>query len=177
MHSFWCIYWVLSMAFVGNYTSFPCATVRSCVFPEVPVSSSALSMHPNWNLLDIIWRFHVIMCVHFELELEFVVDSQILCVLNVITSNRPYSGVSYGYKWALECPIIHILFPGIGIWMPYYLYHKSPMWNLNTIFNCKYAQLLLNAVLLRNWSISCGGYYPILVLSFQHQTRNPFYPF
>ena len=77
------------MAFVGHYTSFPCTPVRSFVIPGVSVSSRAFSMHVDWPLLDIICQSRAIMCVRYGLELNFVVDVPIPCVLNVISSNPP----------------------------------------------------------------------------------------
>ena len=77
------------MAFVGHYTSFPCADVRSCVSLGVPVRSRTFSMHMNWPLLEIIHQLHVILCVFYGLESAFVCNSPILCVLNVISLNQP----------------------------------------------------------------------------------------
>ena len=70
------------MAFVGDYTSLLCAPLRSYALLGVPVCSHVFSMHPNWSLLDII-------CICYGLELAFVVDFPIPCVLNFITLNQP----------------------------------------------------------------------------------------
>ena len=78
------------------------------------VCSSVFSMHKNWPLLDII-------CLFYGLKSAFVVDFPILCILNVTASNRPWSDVSYSYKWALECPMTYFVIIRIGIKMPYYL--------------------------------------------------------
>ena len=71
------------MDFVGQYNVFP---VRSCAFPGVPACSCVFYMHPNWRLLDII-------CLHYGLELSFVVDLPITCVPNVTALNRTWSDV------------------------------------------------------------------------------------
>ena len=43
--------------------SYSCAPVSSHAFPGVPVHYRALSMHPNWPLLDIICQSRAILCV------------------------------------------------------------------------------------------------------------------
>ena len=75
------------MDFVGHYSSFLCAYVRSRTFPGVPVSSHAFSMHPNRPLSEIIRQSRVILCVFYGLESAFVVYSPIPCVPN--GPNRP----------------------------------------------------------------------------------------
>ena len=52
------------------------------------------------------------------------------------------------YKSALECPNIYKVCLWIGTWMPYYFYHKSPIWNLNAIIDWKWAQLLLGGIIV-----------------------------
>ena len=75
------------MDFVGHYISFPCTPMRSCVFKGVPVCSFVFFMHPNPHLLDIIFQLHVVLIVRYGLKSAIVVDSPIMCVLNVIASN------------------------------------------------------------------------------------------
>ena len=53
--------------------------VRSCPFPEFSMHSHLFSMHLNWPLLGII-------CLFYDIKLDFVVYSPILCVLNAINS-------------------------------------------------------------------------------------------
>ena len=170
------------MKFVENYSSLPWTPVNSRAFPEVPMNSCAFDMHLNRLLLDIIRQPRAILWFCYGIESAFVVDWPIPCALNglhqnlteiclyceyamykstclywafVIASNQPYSDVRYRYESAYERPIIYIVSLRIGTWMPYYFYHKSPIWNLNDIFYWKLSQLLLGVLLLRKWIIRC----------------------
>ena len=107
--------------------------VRSCALLRVSVHFREISMRPNSPLLEFFCQSRAILCVRHGLKSDFVVYLSILCVLNVIALNPPYLEVRYSYKWALECPIIYYVSLLIGIWMPYYVYHKSPIWHLNEI--------------------------------------------
>ena len=60
------------------------------------------------------------------------------------------------------------------------LFFKSLLiviWMLYVIINYLNCYWYWGVLFLRNWRIHCGGYYHILVLELQNQTRNPFYPF
>ena len=77
------------MDFVGNYMSFLGEAMHFSAFPSISMCSCAFSMHPNWPLLKNIRQSRAILFILYGLESAFVVDSPILCVLNVIASNRP----------------------------------------------------------------------------------------
>ena len=93
-----------------------CAPVRSREFSGVPVSSREFAMNPNRPLSDIIFQ------------------------------SRAILWFCYNYKYALEFPITFMVHIRIGIWMPYYFYHKCPIWHLNTILYWKLSQLLPGGV-------------------------------
>ena len=77
------------MAFVGHYTFFPSAHVRSCAFPGFPVHFRELYMNQNRPLLEIISQYRTILCITYGLGSYFVVDSPLPSVLNDIASNQP----------------------------------------------------------------------------------------
>ena len=170
-----CVYRPFVMYFVGHHSFYLCAPVHSCAFLGVPMTYRAFTMHLNWTLSEIIRQSCAILCVPYGLELAFVVDSPIICVISVIDLNWTYSDVRYRHESVLECPIIYIVSLQIDILMPYYFYHKSLIWSLNSTFCWQLSQLLLRVLLLINWRIHCERYYPILILGFQHQRRNSFY--
>ena len=77
------------MAFFINYIYFPRAHVRSYALSGITIRTRALSLYPNWSLLEIIFQSRVILCIFFGPELDFIVDLPIPCVLNVIAYNQP----------------------------------------------------------------------------------------
>ena len=77
------------MAFAKDYTSLPCAPVRSYDFLGVTMRFHAFSMNPNWPLLEIIFQLRGILCFQCGLVSDFIVDPQIPRDPNLIDSNQP----------------------------------------------------------------------------------------
>ena len=109
-----------------------------------PVNSCAFAMHQNWTLSGIIFQSCSILCVlngqnwilsDICLSCEYAMSNLFVSLLDIlIASNQPYWDFRYCYKLALECGITFIVSIWIGIWVPYYFYHKSLIWHLNAIF-------------------------------------------
>ena len=66
-----CVYLDFTVAFVGNYLSFPWSPVRSRSFLWVPVRSCAFSMHTNWPMLFMFCKYCAFMCVQYGLHWRF----------------------------------------------------------------------------------------------------------
>ena len=69
--------------------------------------------------------------------------------------------------------MIYIVSLWIGTWITYHFFNKSPICNLNAIFDWKLAKLLLGVITVEKLNIRLWGYYYISILvGFQHKTIN-----
>ena len=135
-----CIYRDFAIAFVGNYSSFLCATVRSCVLPLVWYAyksasvgnySSIVCNNVNllWTQISICHIFANSVCSQSP-ELSFVGRLLVLWVryVNIFVSLLVIC-------YSLESTLVgHYLLLLISTWMPYYIYCKSTNWHLNAIW-------------------------------------------